>query len=237
MRLWQVFCLALSFLTLSFAACNFETAPLLRPGAQAAPADGDPVGSYADGGSAPDAGDAERTLPVLDAASPPDRTSESPAGHPDADNHAPPDTDVPSHDPPIAIGDSKDGPSADAAAPDASTPESPSDAAMPANDASTAPSNPLRAQTLLLLKAAQLTGDDRAVAALSSQLVAQAQSGADLAELLAPLDSDGRCGVLNTVSCITTCGIVASRCSLCLSDPGCTLELTHVCGAQAANCR
>jgi hypothetical protein len=231
MRLWRVVCLALSF-----AGCNFETAPLLRPGAQPAPADGDAVGSYADGGSASDAG-AAGARPVLDAASPPDRTAESPAAHPDADNHSTPDTDVASHDPPIATGNSPDSPLVDAAAPDASESTPLSDAAVPANDASTAPSNPLRAQTLLLLKAAQLTGDDRAVAALSSQLVAQAQSGAELAELLAPLDSDGRCAVINTVSCITTCGIVASRCALCLSDPGCTQELTHVCGAQAANCR
>jgi hypothetical protein len=183
---------------------------------------------YPDGGAA-----------VVDAANPADRTTDAPATHPDATSHVMPDKDSVVQDPPAGAGDPADAPT-DAATRDGSTgsePTQPTDAAAPASDASAAPPNALRAQLLGLLKAAELTGDSRAVAALLAQLVTQSQSGAELAQLLVPLDSDGRCAVFNTVSCITTCGAVASRCSLCLTDPGCVLELMKVCGVQGPNCR
>jgi hypothetical protein len=222
MRLWHAVCLALGV-----AACNFETAPLWRGPAHDASASGDGVGLYPDGAAA------------VDAASPADRANDAPATHADANSHVMPDKDIVVQDPPVGAGDPADAPT-DAATRDASTgaePTQPMDAATPASDAGAAPPNALRAQLLGLLKAAQLTGDDRAAAALLAQLVTQSQSGAELAQLLVPLDSDGRCAVFNTVSCITTCGAVATRCSLCLTDPGCVHELMNVCSVQGANCR
>jgi hypothetical protein len=223
MRPWHVVCLALGV-----GGCNFETAPLLRGPAQDASASGDGVGLYPDGGAT-----------VVDAASPADRATDATATHPDANSHALPDKDVVVQDPPLGTGDPAGAPT-DAGTRDGSTgsePMQPTDAATPASDAGTAPPNALRAQTLRLLQAAELTGDDRAVAALLAQLVTQSQSGAELAQLLVPLDSNGRCAVFNTVSCLTTCAAVASRCSLCLTDPGCMLELMNVCSVQGPNCR
>jgi hypothetical protein len=223
MRLRHVVCFALGV-----AGCNFETAPLLRAADHDAAASGDGFGLYPDGGAA-----------VVDAASPADRTTDAPATHPDANSHVMPDKDSVAQDAPVGASDPADAPT-DAATRDGSTgsePTQPTDAATPGSDAGAAPPNALRAQMLRLLQAAQLTGDDRAVAALLAQLVTQSQSGAELAQLLVPLDSGGRCAVFNTVSCITTCGAVTTRCSLCLTDPGCVLELMKVCGVQGPNCR
>jgi hypothetical protein len=228
MRLWHVVWLAISV-----AGCSFDTESLVRRSAHAAPSGGGVVGLYSDGGRARDAGGR-----AVDAASPSDSATDSPALHLDAGGGMTPDADVAPHDAPVVTGHAADAPIEDAGMRDASTAPPPSaDAATPASDAASGAPNPVRMQTLQLVRAAQISGNDRAAVALLTQLVAQAKSGAELAQVLASLDTDGTCALYNRVNCLTTCGIVATRCSVCVADPGCLTELKHVCGVQGPNCR
>jgi hypothetical protein len=233
MRVWYVVGLALSV-----AGCSFDTTSLVRTPAHAAPSRGDAVGLYSDAGSAPDSGEAMDTgAPPIDAASPVS-AADSSAPRPDMDSGKVREAEVSSHQPPDVNSQAADARVEDAAPRDASTPPPPAaDAAMPASDAGGQTSNPVRMGTLQLLKAAQLSGNDRVAVALLAELVAQAKTGAELAQVLAPLDTDGICAIFNRVNCVMTCGVVATRCALCNEDADCRTELQHVCGVSGPNCR
>jgi hypothetical protein len=235
MRAWLVACIAVG------VGCSFDANPRFRHAGPASTSDRNVVGLIYDGAIAADAGGSP------DASSPSDAGAATVSGdaaalQSDASIQAMRDSAVTSQDPsrtPVVPSEpmssdaapARDGESAET--PDASQPAV--DAATPATDAGS--TSALRTQMLQLLKVAQFSRDDRALPALLSALVADAKSGAELAQVLAVFDTDGQCALLNAVTCVTACGIVATRCSLCVADPGCATELQHVCGVDGPNCR
>jgi hypothetical protein len=225
--------------------CSFDSTPRIRHTGPAA-ADHNVVGLFYDGGrsssdagSTSDANDAANANDAADAHDEPGQQSES--GMP-----TPHDSAVKTQDPsqtPDTQSEPSGTMSSDAAMPGvgepmAETPPPASDAATPAMGAAGSGStSPPRSPMLQLLKAAQFSRDDRAITAILGALVAEAKSGADLAQVLSTLDSDGQCAFIDRVTCLMACGVVATRCSLCISDPDCAAELRHVCGVGAPYCR
>jgi hypothetical protein len=236
MRLWHVVWMAIG------VGCSFDSTPRIRHAGPAATSDRNVVGLFYDGGSTSDFGtasDASRSGDASDAA---DAPPDEPTLQADTGTPATHDSAVKAQDPSLTPDTQSQPMSSDAATPAigepmAETPPPASDAAMPptgvVDSGSTSPRNPM----LQLLKAAQFSRDDRALTAILAALVSQAKSGADLGQILATLDSDGQCAFIERVNCLTACGVVATRCSLCISDPDCTAELQHVCGVGAPNCR
>jgi hypothetical protein len=234
MRLWLVVAMAIG------VGCSFDTTPRVRHTGPAA-SDHNVVGLFYDGGSS--SSDAGSALDASDAAA---DAHDEPGQQSESGMPAPHDSAVKTQDP-SPTSDAQSEPngtmSSDAAMPGvgepmAETPPPASDAAMPAMGAAgSASTSPPRSPMLQLLKAAQFSRDDRAITAILAALVAQAKSGADLAQVLSTLDSDGQCAFIDRVTCLMACGVVATRCSLCISDPDCAAELRHVCGVGAPYCR
>jgi hypothetical protein len=241
MRLWPVVCMALG------VACSFDSTPRVRPAGATATSDRNVIGLFYDGGAtsdAPSVSDAGRSVDpsdLPDSHEPP--RSPSDAGAPPVNDSAvkPPDPSLmPDAQSPPKIMMSSDAAMMPRVREGETPPPPPApDAAMPPTNAagSGGATSPAPNPTLQLLKAAQFSRDGRAFTALLAALVAQAKTGAELGQVLATLDSDGQCAFVERANCLMACGVVATRCSLCISDPDCAAELQQVCGVSAPNCR
>jgi hypothetical protein len=233
MRVWLIVCTALVI------GCSFDSTPRVRNSAPAAMSDRNVVGLYSDGATPSDAASAADASGSADASDAADAQME-PGLQSDAGALPMHDSAVKVQDP-SQTPDTKDPPnvtmSTDASMPGLGDTELSRDAAAPPPAAGSGGSvSPAPNPTLQLLKAAQFSGDERAITALLAAVVAQAKTGADLERVLATLDGDGQCAFIQRVTCLMACGVIATRCSLCTSDPGCAAEMRRVCGVGAPNC-